>query len=83
MIGLTIVIVAIACVSSGYRMLAGPSEADRAISGDLYLFGAVALIALIGVSTANRFTFDIVLIAALLGFLSAMSLARALTRGKR
>ena len=47
------------------------------------LFGFVGLIALFGVRVANEYTFDIVLVAALVGFLSALSLARALTRGKR
>lgn len=83
MIEAALVIVTLACVVSGFRMLIGPTEADRAIAGDLFLFGIVGLIALFGVWLGNRFTFDIVLVAALLGFLGALSLARALTRGKR
>ena len=85
MIGLDIgiVIIGLACVASTYRMLAGPTEADRAVAGDLLLFGVIGLLALFGVRTANAFTFDIVLVAALVGFLSALALARALTRGKR
>lgn len=66
-----------------YRMLIGPTESDRAVAGDLLMFGVVGMIAIFGVRMAGTFTFDIVLIAAIVGFLSAMSLARALTRGKR
>lgn len=66
-----------------FRILRGPTEAGRAVAGDLLLFGFVGLIALFGVRVANEYTFDIVLVAALVGFLSALSLARALTRGKR
>lgn len=85
MIGLEIGIwiIALACVASAYRILRGPSEADRAVAGDLLLFGFVGLIALFGVRLDNEYTFDIVLVAALVGFLSALSLARAITRGKR
>lgn len=78
-----IVLIAVACLASTYRMLAGPAEADRVIAGDLLLFGVVGLIALFGVRAASTFTFDIVLVTALVGFLGALSLARALTRGKR
>jgi multicomponent Na+:H+ antiporter subunit F len=79
----SIILIAIACVASTYRMLAGPTEADRAIVGDLLLFGVIGLIALFGIRAASTFTFDIVLIASVVGFLGALSLARALTRGKR
>lgn len=85
MIGVTIAIaiITVSCLTATYRMLTGPTDADRTIGADLLLFGVVGLIALFGVLTANRFTFDIVLVAALVGFLGALSLARALTRGKR
>ena len=83
MIAIGIILIAVACLASTYRMLAGPTDADRAIAGDLLLFGMVGLVALFGVHAASAFVFDIVLIAALVGFLSALSLGRALTRGKR
>ncbi|WP_431813061.1 monovalent cation/H+ antiporter complex subunit F [Kocuria sp. cx-455] len=78
-----IVIIGLACLASAYRVLRRPTQADRAVAGDLLLFGFVGLIALFGIRAANEYTFDIVLVAALVGFLSALSLARALTRGKR
>ncbi|GAA0482363.1 hypothetical protein GCM10009532_00100 [Microbacterium aurantiacum] len=66
-----------------YRMLTGPDDADRVVAADLLLFGAVGLIAVIGVRVAATFAFDIVLVATVVSFLAALSLARALTRGKR
>jgi multicomponent Na+:H+ antiporter subunit F len=78
-----IVVLATACIASTYRMLTGPTEPDRAIAADLLMFGTVGLIALFGVRAAATFAFDLVLVAALVGFLGALSLARALTRGKR
>lgn len=73
----------LACLGSLYRMLAGPHEADRVIAGDLLFFGVIGLISLVGVRTLSSATFDIVLVASLVGFLGAVSLARALTRGRR
>lgn len=78
-----ILIIGSACLMSTYRMLAGPAEADRAVAGDLLLFGIIGLILLLGVRTHNQFAFDLTLVATLVGFLSALSLARALTRGRR
>ena len=78
-----IILIATACLASTYRMLAGPTEADRVIAGDLLLFGIIGLVALFGIRVASAVTFDIVLIVALVGFLGVLSLARALTRGKR
>lgn len=81
MIAFATVIIGLSCVVGAYRMKSGPTDADRAVAADLILFGAVGLIALLGVSKGSTFTFDIVLIAALVGFLGALSLARILTKG--
>lgn len=78
-----IAILAVTCLVTTYRMLVGPTDADRVVAADLLFFGVVGLIALIGVRSVTAFAFDIVLIASLVGFLTALSLARALTRGKR
>ena len=72
-----------ACLASTYRMIAGPAEADRVVAADLLLFGMVGIIALVGVRTASAATFDIVLVASMIAFLGALSLARTLTRGNR
>lgn len=81
MIAFATVIIGLSCVVGAYRMKSGPTDADRAVAADLIFFGAVGFIALLGVSKGSPFTFDIVLIAALVGFLSALSLARILTKG--
>lgn len=85
MIGLDIAIgiLALSMLVTTYRMLTGPDDADRVVAADLILFGAVGLIAVIGVRAAATYAFDIVLVATVVGFLAALSLARALTRGKR
>jgi multicomponent Na+:H+ antiporter subunit F len=80
-VGLALLVAA--CLASTYRMIAGPAEADRVVAADLLLFGMVGIIALVGVRTASAATFDIVLVASMIAFLGALSLARTLTRGNR
>lgn len=80
-IGLALLV--LACLASTYRMIAGPSEADRVVAADLLFFGMIGIIALLGVRAASGATFDIVLVASVVGFLATLSLARAVTRGRR
>lgn len=85
MIGVVIAVVAVglAVAVATYRMFVGPTDADRAVGADLLTFGVIALLLLIGVWSGISFTFDMVLVVALVAFLSAISLGRALTRGRR
>lgn len=85
MIGLDIAIVccAVAFVLATYRVGAGPTPADRTVAADLLTFSVIALVALIGTRMASRGTFDLVLVATVVAFLAAVSLARALTGGRR
>ncbi len=80
-IGLGLLVVA--CLASTYRMVKGPTGADRAVAADLFLFGVVGIIALVGLRIDSPSRFDIVLIASVVGFLGAVSLSRTITRGHR
>lgn len=82
-VDIAIVLVVISLALAAARMVIGPTDADRAVAADLLFFAIIAMIALVGVRVGSSATFDIVLIATLVGFLSAISLARALTKGKR
>ncbi|MEU5554388.1 monovalent cation/H+ antiporter complex subunit F [Micromonospora sp. NPDC047793] len=68
---------------SAYRIARGPTPADRAIAADLLTFAVIGLIALIGVRAHRHGTFDLVLVATLVAFLAAVSLARAIANGRR
>lgn len=85
MIGLVvgIVLVAVAAITSVYRMVVGPTDAERAIAGDMLMFSVTAMLALFGVLLGTPSAFVIVLVAAMLAFLATIALARALTRGRR
>ena len=83
-IDLAIALLTVSALVSAYRIVVGPLDADRAVSGDLLTFSVLSgMLVLFGVRADNPWTFDLVLIAAVVAFLSGMSLARALTRGKR
>ena len=85
MIGVDIAIggVTLAVLLAAWRIVVGPTPADRVVAADLLSFSVVALIGLVGVRTASTATLDLVLVATLVAFLAAVSLARILTRGWR
>lgn len=78
-----IVIVASVVVMVGYRMLKGPDDANRAVASDLLFFAVIALFAMVGALRGMASTFDVVLVATVVGFIASVSLARAISRGRR
>lgn len=73
----------VAFLLAALRILRGPTPADRAIGADLLLFAVIAVIALFGAQVGSGASLDLVLVATLVAFLGAISLARALTGGRR
>ena len=82
-VDLAIVMVAVAVVLALVRMLRGPHTGDRAIAADLVFFSFIALLALIGVRVGSPFVYDLVVVATLVGLVSALSLARLMSGGRR
>jgi multicomponent Na+:H+ antiporter subunit F len=78
-----VLVLAASVVVAGVRMFRGPNDANRAIASDLLFFAVIGLFALFGVLTMTPTVFDLVLIGTLVGFLATLSLARALTKGRR
>lgn len=85
MIGLLfgVLVLTVSVVVAGIRMFLGPSDANRVVASDLLFFYVIGLIALLGVLVASRAVFDLVLVATLVGLVATVSLARALTNGRR
>lgn len=83
LIDLALAAIVIAMVLSMYRILRGPSGADRGAGSDMIFFGFVSLVALLGVRLSTSLLVDIVLVATLVGLLAAVSLARLTAGGKR
>lgn len=74
---------AVAFLVAAWRVFAGPTPADRVVAADLLTFCLIGLVALVGTRLARAGTFDLVIVATLVAFLAAVSLARALTGGHR
>lgn len=68
---------------SVYRIATGPSAADRTVAADLLTFSVVGVLVLVGARWERVGTFDLVLVATLVSFLAAVSLARGLMGGRR
>ena len=83
-IDLAIALLTVSALVSAYRiLLREAADQHRARRKAAEAGGVLGMLVLFGVRADNPWTFDLVLIAAVVAFLSGMSLARALTRGKR
>jgi multicomponent Na+:H+ antiporter subunit F len=73
----------LAVVFSVIRAWRGPTAGNSAVAGDLIFFAFIGAVAVLGLVFFIDAVMDIILIAALLGFLSVLSLARLMQGGKR
>ncbi|RRD51173.1 monovalent cation/H+ antiporter complex subunit F [Arachnia propionica] len=65
------------------RVLTAKDSATRAVMGDLIFFSCVGILALFGMARTSTVSVDLALIAAILGILATIALARIITRGQR
>ncbi|GAA1485159.1 MULTISPECIES: monovalent cation/H+ antiporter complex subunit F [Brachybacterium] len=79
----TLLMLAAAVLVGLTRVATASDPASRAIVGDLVYFSAIAVIVLLGLLNESAAAVDAALIAALLGILATVALARILTRGRR
>ncbi len=83
-VAVIVVIMLIAAVALAVvRIVVGPTKAASAIAGDLILFAFMGLMVVFGLLLRVDAVLDIILVAAILGFLSILSLARLLQGRKR
>ncbi|MDO5493115.1 MAG: monovalent cation/H+ antiporter complex subunit F [Nesterenkonia sp.] len=73
----------VAMAIAGLRGLIGPRTTDRAVASDLMFFSVIGFITLISLRIGADALFDIILIATLLGFMAAISMARLGSGGQR
>lgn len=73
--------VALAVLLCGWRLLRGPSAAERVLALDTLYINVVALVILLGIQRGTALLFEAALIVAMLGFASTVALARYLSRG--
>lgn len=80
---IALILLAVGMLLAAVRALRGPMITDRAVAADLIFFAIIGFIALIGLRTRIEALFDIILIATLLGFMAAISMARLGSGGRR
>lgn len=73
--------ISISIVLTGWRLLKGPSIADRILALDTLYLNTVTLIIILGLYLNNTLLFEAALLVAMLGFVSTVALARYVTRG--
>ena len=71
----------VALVLAGWRLLRGPTLADRILALDTLYVNSVALLVLIGIHFGTVIFFEAALIIAMMGFVSTVALAKYLLRG--
>lgn len=75
---LALLTLAATIVPAVWRVACGPSDADRAIGADHVFFVLVGSVALLALGWGRTLLLDLVLVATLTGFLSALLLGRYL-----
>ncbi len=63
--------------------LRGTDSASRAVAGDLVFFAVVGLLVTMAIVVSSAVILDAAMLAALLGILATIALARIITRGRR
>jgi multicomponent Na+:H+ antiporter subunit F len=82
-IAITLGLLALSIVLSAVRVWRGPTAGNSAVAGDLIFFAFIGAVAVVGVAFSMAAVMDVIVISALLGFLSVLSLARLMQGGKR
>ncbi|MBE0483144.1 MAG: K+/H+ antiporter subunit F [Bacterioplanes sp.] len=73
--------VAVALVLNAWRLMIGPSTADRILALDTMYINSIALIVLLGLYFQTDLYYEAALLIAMLGFVSTAALAKYLIRG--
>lgn len=80
---ITLGLLALSIALAVVRVWRGPTAGNSAVAGDLIFFAFIGAVAVVGVVLSIDAVMDVILISALLGFLSVLSLARLMQGGRR
>lgn len=75
------IILGVALLLNGWRLLIGPSTTDRILALDTLYINCLALIVLLGLFFKSTLYFEAALLIAMLGFVGTAALAKYLLRG--
>lgn len=73
---------ALGLACAGWRLLRGPTPADRVLALDTMYLDGMLMILILGLRIGTDLYFDIALLISLLGFASSMAMAKYLLRGE-
>ena len=79
---IALVLMAAALLLNLWRLLRGPSAADRVVALDTMYVNTLALLVLLGVWRGSPLYFEAGLVIAMLGFVGTIALCRYLLRGR-
>lgn len=71
----------LALALAGWRLLRGPSLADRILALDTLYINALALLVTLGLAFGHKHYFEVALLIGLLGFIGTVVVAKFLLRG--
>jgi multicomponent K+:H+ antiporter subunit F len=77
---------AFACIGLGllcnlWRLVAGPTTADRILALDTMVINSIAMIVLLGVMESTAVVFEAAILFAMVGFVSTVAYCRFMLRG--
>jgi multicomponent K+:H+ antiporter subunit F len=72
---------AVALALNAWRLLLGPSIADRVLALDTLYINALALLVLVGIAQATTMYFEAALLIGMLGFVGTVVLSKFVLRG--
>jgi len=73
--------VALALLLALFRLLTGPTRADRVLALDTMVINAIALIILFGIHQTSKTYFEAALLLAMVGFVGTVAYCKFLLRG--
>ena len=82
MITFALTCILISLILTAYRVLKGPSWADRIMALDFLTVNLAALVVVLGIKTGYESFLDIALLVSLLGFLTTVAFTRYLLERK-
>lgn len=80
-IQIAFVMIAISIILNIYRLVVGPSVADRILSLDTIYVNAIALLIILSIYLNNNLYFEAALLIAVMGFVGTVALSKYLLRG--
>lgn len=82
-VDVALILLAVTLLPAVWQVARGATEADRAIGADHAFFVFVAVVALLALRYDRYEFLDVVLVATLVGFFTAVTLARYISRSRR